>query len=182
METKTNPNDELLSCFDEQGNLTEPKPRSLVCRDGTRQWHAVANIWLVNKQGQILCTRRALHLSGNPGKWQSYLGGHVKAGSSFLKTALAELEEEVGLAVRESGLVLIDKGKYEPWMHFYENYAYLFNSDISQLIFNDGEIIGAKWYNMDEYNKELLSHPENWCNSCTLSNQLKIKQWLEKIC
>ncbi len=63
--TKTSniePSDELLECFDDEG-----------------LWHGIASVWLFNSKGEILCSKRSDVLSGNPGKWQTCFGGHVKA-------------------------------------------------------------------------------------------------------
>ena len=89
--------EELLQCFDDHGNPAETRPRSEVKREPHRWWHATASVWLVNDQCQILCSKRADWLSGNPGKWQTYFGGHVAAGHSMQETARRELEEETGV-------------------------------------------------------------------------------------
>lgn len=178
---ETGASNEMLACFDGQGSPIEPLPRGIACTDGSRQWHAVSNIWLVNGKAQILCTQRSFDVRGNPGKWQSYLGGHVKAGSDFIETATSELEEEVGLKISPKDLKLIEKGRYEPWMHFYESYACFYRGELKDLKFNDGEVIGAKWYNMDEYWQERTANPESWCNPCLPANQEEIKRWIRTL-
>jgi isopentenyldiphosphate isomerase len=175
------PNDELLECFDEQGNVAAPHTRQEVHTDPLQFWQGVANIWLVNKKSEIACSKRSESLSGNPGKWQTYFGGHVKAGESFRQTAVTELDEEVGLQVKDSDLILIDKGRHEPAKHFYESYTCLFNGDIADLKFNDGEIVEARWLGMETYLEEKQLHPENWCNGCNFENQVKIRQFVEKV-
>lgn len=156
----------------------EPEPRKVVYEEPLKFWHGVVNIWVVNKQGDLLVTKRSENLSGNPGKWQTYLGGHVKAGKTFKEAVVLELDEEVGLSVNSDDLFLVEKGQRKEAKHFFESYTYLFNGSINELIFNDGEIIEAKWMTMDEYNEERKAHPESWCNSCSLENQQKIREWL----
>ena len=177
------PRDELLECFDEQGNRLAPRPRKEVCQpsSGYYEWHAVANTWLVDKDCRILCTKRSEKLAGSPGKWQSYLGGHVKAGTNYRQTAVDEAAEEAGVSISPDDLYLIDKGKYGPWKHLYENFAYLFDGDIGDLKFNDGEVVEAKWMTFGEYNRDHDAHPENWCNGCSLENQEKIREWLANL-
>ncbi len=51
--------DELLECFDDDGGKAHPRYRSEVCSEGTRRWHGVANVWVVNRDGIILCTQRS---------------------------------------------------------------------------------------------------------------------------
>ena len=175
-----NPN-ELLAYFDERGNPIGPQLRRVVHQKPLKFWHCVVNIWLVNKQGDLLVTKRSEVLSGNPGKWQTYLGGHVKAGISFKETAVSELDEEVGLQINSNDLFLIEKGKREDSKHFFESYVYIFNQLIDDLRFNDREIGESKWMTMDEYYSDRESHPERWCNNCCPENQKKIKEWRDVI-
>ena len=175
------PPDEMLTCFDEQGNLIEPHTRKDIHEKPLRFWHGVVNIWMVNKRGELLCTKRSENLGGNPGKWQTYLGGHVKEGKSFKEAAVMELDEEVGLEINPDKLFLVEKGKKDEPKHFFESYAYRFDGHLNELKFNDGEIVEAKWLSMDEYNQDKETYPERWCNSCSLESQEIIKMWLSSL-
>lgn len=92
---------ELLDIVDENDIPTgEVKLRDEVHRD-KKDWHRVVSIWIVNSQGQFLCQQRSWKKDGNPGKWQSYFGGHVKAGQTNLEGCQEELLEEIGIDIRE---------------------------------------------------------------------------------
>jgi len=171
------PNDEMLECFDELGNIIESHTRQEIHGDLVKYWHGVVNIWLVNNQRQLLCSKRSETLKGNPGKWQTYFGGHVKNGATFKEAAIMELDEEVGLQVDEARLYLIDKGKNESSKHFYESYMYPFNGEVTDLNFNDGEITEVKWLSMEDYWQQKTTNPDNWCNNCSPGSQEKIKQY-----
>lgn len=175
------PNNEMLECFDKQGIIVEPHTRKEVHAEPLRYWHGVANIWLVNPKLQILCSKRSKTLSGNPGKWQTYFGGHVKAGNTFKQTAILELDEEIGLQIEESKLCLIQKGENLSSLHFFESYAFLFEDNITDLKFNDGEITEIKWFDMKKYWELKQTHPDDWCNSCDPEKQKKIQQCVENI-
>lgn len=157
--------DELLLCFDNKGNEIEPKGRQTVHKKPLTLWHAVASVWLLNPEGKILCSKRSRHVEGNPNKWQTYFGGHVKAGDNFLDTLKREVEEEIGLDVKREEILLVDSGKREDVMHAYKNYVILFKGDISKLNFADGEVAEAKWLSFDDYCREKNDNPGNWCNS-----------------
>ena len=174
------PNDEILECFDEKGNRTEPHTRQEIHTEPIKYWHGVANIWIVNPKAQLLCSKRAETLSGNPGKWQTYFGGHVKAGITFQEAAALEMDEEIGLHIEDDGLHFIIKGTHAASKHFFESYVYLFLGDVADLTFNDGEITEVQWMDMDTYWQEKERHPEQWCNSCGPENQEKIKQFLQE--
>lgn len=175
-----NENDELLQVYTESGDMIEPLPRSVVHKKPVEHWHGVVNVWLVNIAGNLLVSKRSSNVSGNPGKWQTYFGGHVPARMSHSGTAVKELEEEVGLKIDPTELHLIDKGQFanDDHLHFYESYAYLFNGSPEELEFTDGEISAAKWMSMIEYQQARTDHSEQWCNACNEDNQKRIKEWL----
>jgi isopentenyldiphosphate isomerase len=160
-------NNELLQCFDEYGNIIEPRRQGIVHKKSYRIWHAITNIWFFNSKGEILCTHRSSYASGNPGKWQTYVGGHVRANSTFLETAKREIFEEIGLKVSENDLKLIEKGRRKDYMHVYESYVVLFKGDLSELNFQDGEVSEARWFSFEEYQKSKIENPDKWCNGMT---------------
>lgn len=159
------PPDELLECFDNDGKIIQTRTRNELHIKPYSIWHGVSCIWIINRKKEILCSKRSETLSGNPGKWQTYFGGHVKSGSSFLKTAQDELFEEVGLKLPLSDFKLVIRGKREDVMHIYEMYEVLFDRELSDLNFMDGEITEVKWFSFDSYQESKTLHADNWCNS-----------------
>lgn len=174
-------NEELLAVFDSRGNVIEPLPRSIVHRKPVQYWHGVVNVWLVNNAGELMVSKRGDHVGGNPGKWQTYFGGHLPAGLSHIETAVKELQEEIGLDIKSEDLHLIDKGQFanEDHFHFYESYAYLFNGQPKDLNFVDGEVSQAQWMSMEEYENARMVNPEQWCNECSPESQQQIMEWLK---
>ena len=168
-----NNDNELLLCYDEQGHAVAPKPCGVVHEKPYRIWHAITNIWILNSKGEILCTRRASHISGNAGKWQTYVGGHVKAGSDFSETARRELVEEIGMKAGKNDLKLVEKGRREENMHVYESYVILFDGNVTELSFPDGEISEAQWFSFKKYQKSKAENPDQWCNGMSLDQYKK---------
>lgn len=166
--------DEYLLCFDDQGAVIESQPRNIIHNEIHHVWHGVVNIWIINHKKEILCTKRSVSVSGNSGKWQTYVGGHVRSDSNFLETARREIDEEVGLYVEAKDLRFIEKGNREDTMHVFENFALLDDDAISQVHFKDGEIVEAKWFSFDEYQSSKTDHPELWCNSLSEEQYGKI--------
>ena len=172
--------DELVECFDEDGvTKMHPRYRSEVCSEGTRRWHGVADVWVINRDGMILCTQRAPSVQNSPNKWQTLSGGHVKHGVSFVQTAVSELNEELGIKTDEKALVLIEKGKTESHMHVFEHFVFLFDGGLKDLRFLDGETIEAKWFSFDAYEKDRDKFPNKWCNLLSKENHEKILEWLK---
>ena len=89
--------DELLECFEEDGTRMHPRYRSEVCTEGTRRWHGVADVWVVNYDGMILCTQRSPAVQNHPNQWQTHSGGHVRYEKTFIDTAVEELYEVLGI-------------------------------------------------------------------------------------
>ena len=86
----------------------------------------------------------------NPGKWQAFFGGHLKAGQTYESNALAELNEELGLDIKIEDLTPIRNGKDEDVKHFGQVYLVKWNGNVSDLHFNDGEVEQVKWMEVDE--------------------------------
>jgi len=170
--------EELLQCFDERGHPTQGRPRSVVKKQPYRYWYGITNVWLVNDRAELMVSRRSDHLPANPGKWQSYFGGHLSLGNSFRENAVKELAEEAGIRVTPEELHLIASGRNEEKKHFFELYAYRFNGTPSDLHFTDGEVAEAKWMSMDKYWGEKETFPERWCGACSTEFQKRIRQWI----
>lgn len=171
--------DELVECFDEDGARMHPRYRSEVCTEGTRRWHGIADVWVVNRDGMILCTQRSPAKKYDPNKWQTLNGGHVKYGESFVDTAVKELYEELGIKTIAEKLFLVEKAKVESRKHVSEYYVFLFDGGLKDLKFLDGETIEAKWYAFEAYIKDKEKYPEKWCAPLSAESYLKITEWLK---
>lgn len=169
---------ELLACFDAEGNSIAPQIRSLVHTEPLAHWHGVANIWVFDQQGKMLCSQRAPTCRDNPEKWQTYFGGHVKAGHTFEQTAVLELQEEIDLDISIQRLQLVLKSPYQPAMHFFAGYLLILDEDEKLFSFVDGSVAAIRWLTFDEYHKEQISHPELWCNNISAEMEVKIKELL----
>jgi isopentenyl-diphosphate Delta-isomerase len=170
---------EILLCFDESGNVIEPHTRAEAHELPLKYWHAVSEVWVVNKNAQLLCSKRSELLSQKPGRWQTRFGGHAQADSTYEETALRELEEEAGLKIMPEDLYLIrDVRKNDEFKHLGKCYVCLFNGSLEEVKFNDGEVTEIRWMSMEDYEKEKSENPDAWTNGCSIEDQAAIKQWL----
>ena len=159
------PSDELLLCFDDNENPIAPLPRNVVHEKPLKVWHAVTAIYVFNKKKEFLCTKRSEKNEGNPGKWQTHVGGHVKAEQGFAEAALAELREEIGIVVSKDDLVLIDKKKRDDTKHIVSLYVVRFDEPLETLRFTDDEVTAAEWLSFEKYEEVRAQSPGSWCNS-----------------
>lgn len=172
------PDNELLEQFNEAGEVIEPITRAEVKMCAEKPWLGVVNVFIVNSVGKFLATKRSTILSGNPGKWQTYCGGHLKSEQDWSEACISELNEEIGLTIDQKNIHLIAEGKDEKWRKFFKTYVYFWNGAISDLVFNDGEITEARWMSFEDYRNEQSAQPESWCNNCKPEREEQIKKLL----
>jgi isopentenyldiphosphate isomerase len=170
---------ENLTIFSEDGNVLGSKTRIEIHTKPLQYWHGVTQIWVFNKDKKLLCSKRSSTVEGNPNKWQTYVGGHLKYGDSYEETAIKEVNEEIGLTITNERLILVGEYKNEQSKHISRAYLLIFNSSIDNITFNDGEISEIKWLSLDEYNLSIRQSPDEWCNTLNqITQELLIKMQL----
>lgn len=172
--------DELLQCFDEQENPTEVQPRREVKKNPPRWWYGVVRIFVVNKAGEILLSKRAETVASNPGKWQAFFGGHVGAGEDFLSVAQRELEEEAGISVPKDELHFVTEGKKSEKRVHYKNYAVFFDGDISKLQTQQSEIAEIKWSSIPNFLKQFGTFSEKFHFTDQKQDAIGLQGWLTR--
>ncbi len=143
--------DELLFVVDENNNSIEPKPRAEVHAKG--YWHRASNIWIINKNKQVLCQKRSMRKDTNPGKWEAHFGGHLAPGEDYLINAIKETNEELGLEVSASELKLFKVYKSEDDKEFQAVYYLEWNGDANSLTLEKEEVDEVKWFNVSDLEK-----------------------------
>lgn len=158
--------EELFDIVDKNNNLLGiTKPRSQVHKDG--DWHRVVHVYVTNNKGEVLVHLRSPNKDLNPTKWDARFGGHVVAGNDYDETAVTELYQEIGLQVSIDDLKAGNVHKYDGVTNreFVKIYFYTFNGNISDLKFNDGEVIDLKWMSPNEIVQAAEESPEKWITS-----------------
>jgi ADP-ribose pyrophosphatase YjhB (NUDIX family) len=144
---------ELFDIVDEGDNLLGIiKPRNLVHKE-MKDWHRTTAIFIINDKVQLLCQQRSFKKDSDPGAWHCFFGGHLKAGEEYKATAIAEVQEEIGLELFSANLIHIGQGINTQNKHHAGMFTYRWNGNISDLNFNDGEVEQVKWMNLEDYAK-----------------------------
>jgi len=92
---------EYLDVLDENGNSTGTKKlRSEVHRDG--DWHRAVHVWIITPKGDLIIQKRSRNKDSHANMWDISSAGHVPAGLSGIKAAKKEVEEELGVKLKES--------------------------------------------------------------------------------
>lgn len=143
--------EEILEIVDENDQpLGYTKSRAAVHKDNL-EWHRTSCIWVVNNKKEILCQKiNPLKEPSFKDKWVSNFGGHLHVGQDYLISAIAELEEEIGLKVTPNELHFIENRPSEKYKHHLCTYVLWWNGDLDDLVFNDGEVAEAKWFTIEK--------------------------------
>lgn len=111
------------------------------------EYHLVVQIWIRDDAGRFLISRR------HPDKpwplfWET-VQGSATAGETTLDGARRELEEEIGLTVKEEELRLAGT-TIDGRNTIYDVFELRWNGRASDLKFQETEVVDAKWVGFDE--------------------------------
>ncbi|MGM5481825.1 MAG: NUDIX hydrolase [Nanobdellota archaeon] len=116
------------------------KKRSEIHRGGL--WHWAVHVWIVNSKNQFLIQKRSKNVETSSGYWTISVSGHVKSGQRILNAAKEELNEELGINVKETELEFFSeykKSKYHPETDITDNefnHIYILKKDVESDCFN----------------------------------------------
>jgi isopentenyl-diphosphate delta-isomerase type 1 len=154
--------EEFFDIVDEENRPIGIKKSRSEVHNSKAYWHRATHIWILNREGSILCQQRSLTKDVYPGKWQSFFGGHLKSGQSYDENCSSELEEELGITVNKNDLRSLYVLKNEPSKHFGQVYVMAWNGRIEDLRFNDKEVEKVKWFTSSELKVSIASG--EFCN------------------
>ena len=122
---------EYIDIFDYNNNPTgEIKEKTQAHEDGN--FHRTAYVWIMNDKKELLLQKRSATKKSHPNFWDISGVGHIRAGETVIEGAIRELKEELGVEVKEEGLLIHE-----------EEYKYLFkyirkqNIEIRKCTIND---------------------------------------------
>jgi len=127
-------------------------------------WHRAANLWLINNKNEILLQKRAPQKDSFPGLWDLSAAGHVPAGSTTLETIVREANEEIGVEVDPTKLVLLttiqesfilNDGKYLD-NEFRDIYMVKMDLDMTTCQLQEEEVTELKWMPLKEFQRDLV--------------------------
>jgi isopentenyldiphosphate isomerase len=104
---------EFFDVVDENDNVVQRCPAK-ECLDRGLLHRAVV-VFLSNANGEVYLQKRADDLRFCPGRWTASCTGHVSAGETYLKGAMREMEEELGIEceLKELGKFMTPKWEIE---------------------------------------------------------------------
>ncbi len=116
-------------------------------------FHLIVNVWIKNSKSEYLISKR----TGNkrwPNMWGCTIGSAV-AGDNSIKTALKEVDEELGLLfVSENGILLKEYinhvSEAKDCGEFIDVWLFNEDVDISKVVFQEEETCDVKWAKKSE--------------------------------
>ena len=129
------------------------------------RYYITVVVFIENDQGQFLIQKR---VKKKDGKWAT-TGGHPKAGESSIEGIVTEIEEELGVVVKQNELTLFKTIQTED--DFVDLYYLKKNIYIENIKIQDEEVEKVMWASREEINKLIVtkvfssSHEEfyNYC-------------------
>ena len=113
-------------------------------------YHLVAHIWIKNKKGEFLISRRSETRPTHPLLWECP-GGSVLKGENSLSGALRETKEEVGIELKpDSGKLIFSKTKGN-WI--LDVWLFNYDGDIDLKKATTDEVCDIKWMTKEEIKK-----------------------------
>ncbi len=95
--------DELIDILNDKGDFTgETVMKSVAHKKGL--FHQTVHIWFYTENGEVLIQRRGKNKDTHPLLWDVSVAGHIGAGEAIEVSALREIEEEIGLVVKQKEL------------------------------------------------------------------------------
>lgn len=110
-------------------------------------YHAIVFVWVANREGKFLLTRRAPEKKTYPNCW-GCTGGAVLAGESSRRGAVRELWEETGLTAESGSVQLVCTVREQ------DMFSDIYFLSLAQwpvaLRLQPGETVEAGWFTLDE--------------------------------
>lgn len=161
--------DEVIDELDEKtGEPIRKILKSVAHKTG--KWHGAIHIIIINKDAtRTLLQKRCAEKKLYPNMWDIAVGGHISAGETAILTAERELQEELGLSIKDFEIKQIGRVKEQLNNNgvisneFVTIYIVKGDIDISDIKLQKEEVSEAKWCSKAELNqlisnKEILPH------------------------
>lgn len=147
---------ELLEVVDENDKALCLETREKIHKEGLL--HREIHIWFITPKGEIIFQHRAKDKDTYPDKLDATVGGHVEAKMSYEETAIKECKEETGVDINLDKLFFLAKIQSKSYdtvtkitnNAIHNEYAYLYEGEISDLRVEEGKAIGFEAWKIDD--------------------------------
>lgn len=147
--------DEIVDIYDSEKKRTNKQiVRHQPLSDG--EYTLGVQAIIINSKKELLISKRSKYKKICPLMWECN-GGQVSAGEDGDSAIIREIEEELGITLKNGILFRTIKKEHK----FKDLYLFYQDIDLNDLKYVDNEVIDAKWVSIDEYlrmfnNKEIV--------------------------
>lgn len=135
---------EYINLYDREGNLLNKKG---IRGEKTGNLVGIVIIFIENSKGEFLIQKT----SSSRNNVFATTGGHVSYGLTFEETIIKEVNEELGIDIRNEKLVEVKTYIID---HYFQKVYYLKKDiDISDIIIQEDEVEYVKWLDKETINK-----------------------------
>lgn len=99
---------EEFELVDEDGAVIGRAPRH-VCHGDPSLIHRAVHVFVFDPEGRLLLQKRSADKDIQPGKWDTSVGGHLGVGEDYLRAAVREAAEELGVSVGAADLTFLHR-------------------------------------------------------------------------
>lgn len=152
------------------------KERKEVHRDG--DFHGSVHVWAYRiskktREIEVLLQKRSLKKDTFPGCYDGSSTGHLESGEDYLDAAVREVKEELGIEITKDDLYYVGDQKLLNTNEFNGikfndrevNKIYIINRkiDFSNVNFDEEEVSGVLWHNLNEMIEVIKIGSSNYC-------------------
>ena len=125
------------------------------------RWRA-AQIWVADPKGRILIAKRTLNKKIQPGIWEPGASGTVTYPNSYEKTALLELQEELGIKRKNLTLEKVIFWKSTLGSRACGLFRTVVDPQQETIKVQAEEIFEVKWMILDNLVEDYFKHPKKY--------------------
>ena len=165
---------EYLDYYDEKLNYLGRETREIIHQNAL--WHKTVHCWLYDREGNVY-----FQIRKDEGKFYTTASGHVIAGEDVKEAFGREIKEEIGINLNYNNANLIDVVKFKldkvksdgsifKDRAFANVFAYEFDNNISNLHFDENEVLGLVKVSAKEALK-LMENKKGTINAEIIKNE-----------
>lgn len=152
--------EEIFDVVNEHDEVIDQRPRSEVHRLGLR--HRAVHVLVFNAEGKVFLQKRSASKDTHPQTWDSSTSGHVDSGEDYDRSAMRELEEEIGLTVEQPPTRLF---KIDACKETDQEFVWVYRTESEgPFQLHPDEIEDGAWFSCREVSAWIHARPEEFAS------------------
>lgn len=143
--------EEWWDIYDQQEHKIGRRQRSESLAPG--EYHLVVNAFLFNQAGSVLLQQRSFDKLNFPGVWDCSVGGSVLAGEVPQVAMVREIQEELGLVVKNEQLRFFDRQVETTWIEYW--FVAQLDFSLTDVTVQDEEVAQVAFFNQPQAQQQL---------------------------